>query len=253
MDNSTQDMNEMLMRYLDGELTTNEREKLDRQLAEDANLKKEYEKLVLAREAVRQYGLQKKVSGIHQQMIQELQRPVTKISPVRRIIRYSMAAAAGVLLIVAGLMVYNYLSISSEKIFAANYRTYETAIMRDENNQQTSQLEKAYAGKKYDEVVQITFERPLTIKEILLKGMAYMEIGDTEKAIEQYRQVTAQSSSAGLMKEEAEYYLVLAYIRSKQYSAALQLMETIRKQPGHLYFSKITSKLFRQVKSLSNR
>lgn len=253
MDNSTPGMNEMLMRYLDNELPPNEREKLDRQMAEDANMKKEYEQLVMAREAVRQYGLQKKVSGIHQQMMQELQNPAAKITPVRRMIRYSMAAAAGVLLIVAGMIVYNYLSLSPEKIFAANYHTYETAIMRDENNQQASRLEKAYAGKKYNEVAAMSLDRPFTIKEIMLKGMAYMELGDTEKAIEQYRQVIAQSSAAGLMKEEAEYYLVLAYIRSKQYPAALQLMETIRKQPGHLYYSKITSKLTRQVKSLNNR
>jgi tetratricopeptide (TPR) repeat protein len=253
MDNSTPGMNEMLMRYLDGELTPGEREQLDRQMAEDSNLKKEYEKLVTAREAVKQYGLQKKVSGIHQQMMQEMQKPVAKISPVKRIIRYSMAAAAGVLFIVAGMMVYNYLTLSPEKIFVDNYRTYETVVLRDENNPESSLLQKAYTEKKYDEVAAMSLDRPFTTKEILLKGMAYLEIGNTEKAIDQYRLVIAQSSTAGLMKEEAEYYLLLAYIRSKQYAAALQLIESIRKQPGHLYYSKITSRLIRQVKSLNNR
>lgn len=253
MDNSTPGMNEMLMRYLDGELTPGEREQLDRQMAEDSNLKKEYEQLVMAREAVKQYGLQKKVSGIHQQMMQEMQKPVAKISPVKRIIRYSMAAAAGVLFIVAGMMIYNYLTLSPEKIFVDNYRTYETVVLRDKNNPESSLLEKAYTEKKYDEVATMSSNRPFTTKEILLKGMACLEIGDTEKAIDQYRLVIAQSSTAGLMKEEAEYYLLLAYIRSKQYAAALQLIESIRKQPGHLYYSKITSRLIRQVKSLNNR
>lgn len=246
-------MNEMLMRYLDGELTPVERQQVDRQLAEDDNLKKEYEQLVMARETVKQYGLQKKVSAIHQQMMQEMQKPVAKINPVKRIIRYSMAAAAGVLIIVAGVMVYNYLTLSPEKIFADNYRTYETVVLRDENNPEFSRLEKAYTEKKYDEVAAMSLDRPFTTKEILLKGMACLEIGDAEKAIEQYRRVTDQSSATGLMKEEAEYYLLLAYIRNKQYAAALQLIESIRKQPGHLYYGKVTSRLVRQVKSLNNR
>lgn len=253
MDNSTHGVNEMLMQYLDGELTGTDREKLEQQLSADVNLRQEYEQLVLAREAIRQYGLQQKVTGIHQQMMEELKAPVRKINPVKRIIRYSMAAAAGVLLIIGGIMVYNFFALSSEKVFAANYRSYETNTLRDENTQELSTLEKAYAEKKYGEVTNTVFDRPFGIREIFLKAMAFMELGNTEKAIEHYKLVIMEAPATNLLKEEAEYYLMLAYIRHKEYSMALQQMDDIRKKPGHLYYNKITPALIRQVKALNSR
>jgi hypothetical protein len=253
MDNSTPAMNEMLIRYLDGELSGSEKEKLEQQFSADESLRRDYEQLVLARETVRQYGLQQKVAGIHRQMMKEFQTPVREISPVRRIIRYRMAAAAGILLLVAGIVLYNYSRLSPEKVFAANYRSYELSTMRGENAQELSRLEVAYNEKKYAEVVNITFDRPFSIHENFLRAMAWMELRNTPKAIDLYKLVIREARPANLLKEEAEYYLALAYIRGKQYPGAIQQLEYIQKNPGHLYYKKITPELIGQVKSLNNR
>ena len=253
MDNSTPGMNEMLIQYLDGELTGTDRDKLERQLNTDANLRQDYEQLVLAREAVRQYGLQQRVAGIHQQMMEELKTPVRKINPVNRIIRYSMAAAAGVVLVIGSIMLYNFFTLSPEKVFAANYHAYETGTLRNENKKELSILEKAYTEKKYGEVVSIVFDRPFITREVFLKAMAYMELGNTEKAIEHYKLVIKETSGTNMLKEEAEYYLVMAYIRHKQYPLALQQIAEMQEKPDHLYYKKITPTLIRQVKSLNNR
>ncbi len=253
MDNSTPGKNEVLIRYLDGELSGIEKEELEQQLLADEKLRQDYEQLVLATESVRQYGLQRKVAGIHQQMMKEFQTPVRKINQVKRIIRYTMAAAAGVLLLVAGIMLYNYSRLSAEKVFATNYQPYEISTMRGENKQELSKLEVAYGEKKYAEVVSIVFDRPFSIHENFLKAMAWMELRNTAKAIEQYKLVIKEARPTNMLKEEAEYYLALAYIRSKQYPMAIQLLEYIQKKPEHLYYKKVTPELISDVKSLNSR
>ena len=253
MDNSTPGVNEVMIRYLDGDLSGIEKEKLEQQLLSDQNIRQQYEQLVLARESVRQYGLQQKVSGIHQEMMEELEMPVKKISPVKRIIRYSMAAAAGVALLIAGIMLYNYSALTPEKVFATNFQSYELSNTRSENAQEVSTLEKAYREKKFADVVTIVFDRPYSIQENFLKAMAWMELGNTAKAIEQYKLVIKMADLTNMLKEEAEYYLALAYIRGKQYPLAVRQLESIQKTPGHLYYKKVTPELIGQVKSLNKR
>jgi tetratricopeptide (TPR) repeat protein len=253
MDNSTPEMNDVLIRYLDGELNGIEKEKLEQQLLSDQNIRRQYEQLVLARESVRQYGLRKKIAGIHHEMMEELKIPVGKISPVKRIIRYSMAAAAGVALLIAGIMLYNYTALTPEKVFSDNYQSYELSTTRGENAPEVSILEQDYREKKYAEVVTIVFDRPYSIRENFLKAMAWMELGSTARAIEQYKIVLKTADPQNMLKEEAEYYLALAYIRGKQYPLAIGQLESIQKKPGHLYHKKITPGLIDQVKSLNQR
>ena len=56
MDNSTPNMSEKLVQYLDGELTGVEKENLERQLATDPSLKAELDSLKTTKEAVKLYG-----------------------------------------------------------------------------------------------------------------------------------------------------------------------------------------------------
>jgi negative regulator of sigma E activity len=69
-------MSEKLVQYLDGELSGSEKDDLEKQLVTDRGLQAELESLKLAREAIRSYGLKQQVTGIHQQMMNELQTPV---------------------------------------------------------------------------------------------------------------------------------------------------------------------------------
>ncbi len=80
-----------------------------------------------------------------------------------------------------------------------------------------------------------------------------MELGNTSKAIEQYKLVIKMADLTNMLKEEAEYYLALAYIRGKQYPLAVRQLESIQKTPGHLYYKKVTPELVGKVKSLNKR
>ncbi len=256
MDNSTHDMSEKLVQYLDGEMQGAEKISFEQELSADKKLQDDLDSLKATREAIKLYGLQQKVSGIHQQMMQEMELPVRKMSSTRRIIRYSIAAAASVILIVGGIFGYNFYSLSSGKVFSSNYHSYELNTLRDGDTLQFSPVEKAYREKDYKKVVELqALYNSTPVKETFLAAMSYVELGNSTKAIEEFKKLIAENETANtdLFKDEAEYYLALAYISNKDYDFALELLRKIRDDPNHLYHDKITGKLIRQVKMLKWR
>ena len=255
MDNSTPNMSEILLQYLDDQLTGVEKENLERQLAADPALQAELESLKATREAVRLYGLQQKVSGIHQQMMEEMQTPVRRISSRKKIVRYSIAVAASVILIVAGIIGYNFYSLSPNKVFASNYRSYELTITRDGGNE-LSPAEKAYNEKNYREVLRIhNAGEDKTAKGEFLCGAASLELENNSMAIKCFNEVLDinKQSTTVILQDETEYYLALSYLRNKDYDLALELLRKIKDNPAHLYQEKVTGKLIRQVKMLKRR
>lgn len=256
MDNSTHNMSEKLVQYLDGELTGIEKDNLEKSLAGDTALQRELQSLKETREAVMQFGLQQQVSGIHQQMMQEMQPPVRKINSSKRIFRYSMAVAASLVLIIGGYFAWNFYSLSSNKVFASNYRSYELSTMRDDDTTQISSIEKAYRDRNYKEVIVLSEQQStVSVKETFLAAMSYVEQGNNTKAIEHFKKVIAANSSpeTAIMKDEAEYYLALTYIRNKDFDFALDLLKSIKEDPNHIYHKEVTAKLIRQVKMLKWR
>ncbi len=254
MDNSTSNMSELLVRYLDGELSGTEKENLEQQLATDNSLQEELESLKTAREAVKQFGLHHTVTGIHREMMKEMQLPVRKMNTTRRIIRYSIAVAASIILAVGGIMVYHIFTLSSNRIFASNYRSYELGTLRDGGTHETP-VEKAYREKNYKEVVALTEKSQVAREESFLSAMSYLELNNNTMAIERFKRVLFlnQEDKSGLWKDEAEYYLALTYVRNKDFDLALELLYKMQGNPTHLYNQKITRKLIRQVKLLKWR
>lgn len=256
MDNSTHHMPEKLVQYLDAEMDGAEKISFEQELAADKKLQDDLESLKATREAVKLFGLKQRVSGIHQQMMQEMRTPVKKISSTRRIIRYSIAAAASVILIVGGIIGYNFYNLSSGKIYSSNYHSYELSTLRDGDTLQFSPVEKAYREKDYKKAVELySLYSPIQVKESFLAGMAYVELGNNAKAIDGLKNVIIRNETdkTNLFKDEAEYYLALTYLRNRDYDFALDLLRRIKEDPGHLYHEKVTGKLIRQVKMLKWR
>jgi len=208
------------------------------------------ENLQLAKSAIQKYGLNQKVAGIHNQMMQELGTPVRHISQRRRLVRYGMTIAARVAIVVIANFVFNSTTVTSGKLFEENYFSYELSTTRDPAAIETP-IEKAYKGKDYQEVAKAG-DTATTVKSLFLAAMSNLESKNDAKAIELFKTVIAKTESAGtgIFKDESEYYLALTYLRSKEYDRALELMQKIRDDKSHLYHEKITDKLVRDIRKL---
>jgi tetratricopeptide (TPR) repeat protein len=255
MDNFTSDMSEKLIRYLDGELVGADKESFEKQIAADKNLQNELESLKSTTGAIKFYGLNRKVALIHQQMMNEMQPPVNKINQGRKILRYSMTIAAGLLLLVGGFLTYNFFTLSPEKVFASAYMPYELVTVREGNTSETP-VEKAFREKDYKEVLRIHDAGvDKTPKGEFLCGAAALEFNDNNKAIKCFKEVldlNMQNEKTEL-NDEAEYYLSLSLIRNKDFGDALNLLNKINEKPNHLYAEKVSAKLIRQVRVLKRR
>lgn len=253
MDNSTHNNTEKLIRYLDRELNEGEKQELEAQLASDKQLKEELDSLLLAREAVKQYGLQQRVASVHQEMMATEQAPVRSMGNRNRFLRYSLSIAAGIILVAGLFFAYNYFTISSSGVFDANYQAYELPTFRGDDNNEMSPVEKAFREKKYTELVQMNPGRPLTVPENFYRGMAFIELKNDSAARASLGVVVKNTNSpiTDNLKDVAEYYLALVCIRQKDYKEALEYLQKIRSNNVHTYHEKVSGRMIRQVKFLA--
>ena len=179
---------------------------------------------------------------------------IKKSSNVRSIIRYSVAGAASILLIFIVIEGYKFYTLSPEKLFAENYTAYELTTTRDGNDSTGSKIEKAYKEKNYSEVINLNRLSVLSIKDVFLTGMAFLETKDYSRAVRSFQVVISDSKdNKAVLKDEAEYYLALAYLQDRDYDQAIELMNAIHDNSLHAYTKKFSRKYINRVKRLKWR
>ncbi|RYF82636.1 MAG: hypothetical protein EON98_11140, partial [Chitinophagaceae bacterium] len=91
----------LLIRYLDGELPAEEKAMLEQRLQTDAALQQQLETLRVSIQAIRQYGAAQQVHHVHAEMMAELKgaKQGGKVRTMNRSVRYALAIAASVLVV----------------------------------------------------------------------------------------------------------------------------------------------------------
>ncbi|MER3498447.1 MAG: hypothetical protein C4308_07330 [Chitinophagaceae bacterium] len=255
MNNSTQNT-ELLMRYIDSELSGAEKQAFEQQLTGNAELKKEYNSFLLAKQAVNSYGIQQQVATVHKTMMQEFKSSakVVGINSRRKIIRWTIAVAASVLLIFIGIQGYNFYQLSADKLFNEQYSGYELGTTRDSQN--LSLIETAYKSNNYQQVVNLVKKQEnASAEDRFLQGLSYLQLNNLAEAIQSFNAVISinKGTNQGRYKDEAEYYLALSYLKNRDYDQAVALMKNIHNDPNHLYHKKFSDRFIRKVKMLKWR
>ena len=87
----------LLISYLDGKLTGEEKRGLEERLKTDEVLQEQLAGLNLAVQAIRLYGTTEKVAYVHREIMGELKRrPKSKVISMDKIVRYALAVASDV-------------------------------------------------------------------------------------------------------------------------------------------------------------
>ena len=179
---------------------------------------------------------------------------VKKIN-VRKTIRYSVAVAASVLLIFIIIEAFKFYMLSSQKLYAENYTAYELPATQNGADSTESKIEKAYREKKYTEVISLNANSVLSVKDVFLTGMSYLETNDISRAISNFQVVIAdvKEEKTSVLKNEAEYYLALAYLKNNDYDQAIELMNAIHDNSAHLYKTRFSRRYINRIKRLKWR
>jgi hypothetical protein len=234
---------ELLRRYLNNELDPGERSKLASTLQNDAVMRQRLESLEVTMEALRQVGTMETVKGIHGEMMKELKKKET--APVKKLVRRTLAIAAAIIILIVVTGGWWFFQLSPENVYTENYRSYTMGSSRGTADKDI--ISTLYINRNYQEIILRSATQPLSAHDSLLVAISYLETNILPQAIKWF---SALQSGRSQFRQDADYYLAMAYLRNKEYQNALQLMKQIKKDPNHLYRKEISDKLLRSVRML---
>jgi tetratricopeptide (TPR) repeat protein len=232
---------EMLENYYEGRMSHSEKESFEKLLISDARVAEELRNYILSKTAVDNAAKERlkehlKLSGKDLQISDHRKAPFTRF----------LAIAASIAIIV-GLGWVIFLSIhhkkSNEEIYLSYYQRPDiTEFTVRGNDNDSSQLFwdqglDYYANHKIEKAA-AEFNKMLLIKKAasaseayFMLALCYMEMDDTQKAIQTFGQVSDQSNFV-YMKQ---YYSALCLIKMDKKKEASDLLLKIVKDQNHPY------------------
>jgi len=243
------DSDEILMKYLDGEMDQTEKEMFESELQKNAALKEQLEKLRVAIFSVHQYGTIEKVKTIHSEMMQELSsiHKESRVVPMRKIVRYSLAIAASVIIILVGINLFTPSQLSPDKLYNEAFVDYDASTVR--GNEIQTDAAKLYQARDYSSVITKANSKNLSQKDSLLVGLSYLKTNKLSEAINWFSSISANNPT----KQDAEFYLAMTYLKNRDYNRALGLMEQIHSDPNHVYRNQFSDDYINKIKKLSSK
>lgn len=238
-DNAT---TEMLVRYMDGEMSAAEHAAIEKRLQEDAALQERFQYLLAAKKAIRSQGIKNCVRAIHQEYTQQLNKEAA--SPAKTISRtlsfkIFMRIAAVFLTAIVGYCVFQYVATTNQSVYNANYIHYQLPVNRGAN--QTDDLDALFSAGDYKEVITVfNSKSSKNQKDYFLAGQAFLQLNDGNAAIHAFRQVDVLNNrrKEQYFEQETDYYLMLAYIKTNEIDSAESLLDKITSNRRHLFYDK---------------
>lgn len=244
---------DQLIRYLDGELNSDETALLQEKINSAPEMAAELESLRHTRDAVKTYGLKKTIGSLHAEMMQEMKPgAVVHRIGIRQIARYSSRIAAVLLLVLGSIILYQYFSATPESL----YRDADTAFqLRETRGAQTSLLEDAYRTGNDTEVLK-TFPaiKNHSAEDYFLQGNAALHTNNAAIAIQSFEALAQKNKqdNTHFFEEDAQYFLALAYLRNNEPAKALPIFTLINASPGHPYHAKVGNWFMRKLERLAD-
>ena len=241
---------EQILRYLEGEMSPEERDRFEESLSQNKALADESQRLSMSIDAIKYLGVVESVKKVHGELSAEgsiagLQRG--RVVSFRKMVRYGIAAAACVLFVIAGIKAYQFYSLNPGNLYDQAYVDYQLSSTRGDEPRRTA-TEAAYQEKKYEQVIALAKQKKsLTASENFFAGLSHMHKNDFAAAIPHLKET---ASSADPKKADAEFYLSMAYLRNGDYDQSISLMEKIKSDPRHPYRERFDDKYIDKVRVL---
>ncbi len=241
---------EQILRYLDGEMTPEERQRFEGSLSQNKPLADESHRLSLSVDAVKYYGVVQEVQKVHQDMKQEGALGSSsqgRVIHFRKFLRYGMAAAAILLFIFIGIKTFEFFSLDSNKLYQSAFVDYQIAPVRGSQKPATP-IATAYQQGDHAKVISLAKERKtLDMNDQFFTGISNLLKEDLPASI---RHLEVVATNENDKKADAEFYLALAYLKNGDLDKSVILMDMIRTTPLHPYQDRFSEKYIQKVRTL---
>ena len=232
---------DMLIRYLDGELSRAEADRLEMAIREDPTLQAALDQVKATRRAVRSYAMHEQVKAVRKTMLAEEQAGVRQLALRRPLYRRSLAAAAILVLAFSMFGLYQYTELTPERLFAHSFQPYTAGVTRGADS---SSLTANWQRGRPAEVVAIfgRLEHP-SPKAVFLAANAYLSLHQPQQAIQLLQSLKALNEKSGThyFEDDTDYYLAMSYLAAGMSKQAAALLDKIHDNPSHLYHDKVNS------------
>lgn len=214
-----------------------------------------------ATKALQRYNILQQVKSVHSQYAQPAQeetgKPIPVIGQAKTIsmkpLKWVTRIAAMLILIAGGWFVFQYSATNSSILYGEIYQSYNVNTDRGMTENTAHEMINQFKRKDYAAVLQ-TFNSlsASNNREKFLAAFAALEMGDTKKTIDLLQQVLAynQSNNSRLYNDEAEFYLGLAYLKSKENKTARAIFEKIKSNPYHTFNERVSKWTMTRLKWL---
>ncbi|MBV9961858.1 MAG: hypothetical protein JO072_06380 [Parafilimonas sp.] len=241
-DNFTNDITELLIRYMDNELSESKKPAVEKLLKENTEANERYQLLLAAKQAIRLGGLKQRVQIIHTEFTENnvaSEAMQTKTIKHPSFLNTLMRVAAVFIIVVTGYCVYEYNTTSDASVFNNNFTKYELPVNRGEDN--TNKIDSFYKASNYASAItafEITSQKDQ--HDYFIAGQSYLQLNNAEKAIAAFEQVQNLNSTSTIkyFVEETDYYLALAFIKAGKIKAAQLQLDKITADKKHLFYNK---------------
>ncbi|HTL07016.1 MAG TPA: hypothetical protein VL307_02125 [Chitinophagaceae bacterium] len=250
---------EILIDYLDNNLSPEDREKVVTLLQTDEDAQQSLDALQWSVAAIREQAIVDQVQQVRASLASSAKivaLPANRSTGiVRSFTRNSMKVAAILFLLVTAGGIIKYSTTSNTSVYMDNFSSFDIATAR--GNSSDDAVELAYRKKDWKAVEDIAAAaNEKTAKNAFLAGMAALELKDYNQAIASFSAVLQKNSRAteAYYQDEAEYYLAMSYLAANRGAAALPILQKIRADKDHIFYKKARaiSALDLQVLSLKN-
>ena len=252
--NSNDSNTDLLIQYLDNELHGEAKASLEKRLLIDDKLREQLKQIQLSRDAVRLYGLKQQVSEIGREISkQAIIKTAPGPSKFRTVAKWGLRVAAVLILLIAGIGVYEYTTISSNNLYGELYQPYELRTSR--GSAQLSPVESAYKMKDYPATISAFQDQQRhSTADYFYVGLAHLAAdNDLNDATLNLQQALRSSQTSHQFVDESEYYLALAYLKSNNLEKAKPLFEKIHADRDHLFHDKVSSWFLKKLYFLEKK
>jgi len=190
-------------------------------LAGEVKLRRE---MISGLEAYGRQSLKDELKVIHKAVI----RPTGATAPAQKRRRFLpfIAAAASILILVFALFKFNDKAVSQnpDDLYASYFTPYELTVgERSTGVEEIIQMKQLFNDEKYSEALpllnaQLATLNPKPSNLLLAAGIAQLESGHPEKALEHFQEITANKDFN--FEDEVSWYSALAYLKMKDINAA---------------------------------
>ncbi len=258
-DNSTNDTTELLIQYMDNELSVSGKAIVQQMLANDEKLNEQYQYLLAAKNAIQSQGLKQHIQLIQNEFLAERDKIIepAKIIKSHTFFKTFMRVAAILIFIIAGFGVYKFSSTTNQSVYNENIVSYQSPVNR--NNENADKVGDLYNAGKYTDVISnINFKQQKNQQDYFLVAQSYLQLNQPTEAINNFKAIEElnNKSTSKYFAEETDYYLTMAYIKIGNIDLAKTQMIKILANKNHLFYSnvkKISSIEFKILKLKQNR